>query len=109
MANVLIGQDVNCKNCTFPICDDHNSCTKETNYAVGQWLGVGEMFTIVDTPGFGDSDNDDNSLIDEMMDVLKSVIKGANAIVLLVNGGEERFDASLQQMMREMQVKRIKI
>ena len=67
------------------------------------------MFTIVDTPGFGDSDKDDNSLIDEMMDVLKSVIKGANAIVLLVNGGEERFDASLQQMMREMQVKRIKI
>ena len=62
------------------------------------------MFTIVDTPGFGDSDNDDNKLIDEMMDVLKNVIKGANAIVLLVNGGGERFDASFQQMMREMQV-----
>ena len=71
---------------------------------MGQWLGDGDMFTIVDTAGFGDSDNDDNKLIDEMMDVLKNVIKGANAIVLLVNGGGERFDASLQQMMREMQV-----
>ena len=71
---------------------------------MGQWLGDGDMFTIVDTPGFGDSDNDDNKLTDEMMDVLKNVIKGANTIVLLVNGGGERFDASLQQMMREMQV-----
>jgi len=59
------------ENCTFPICDGHDSCTKETKYAVGQWLGDGDMFTIVDTPGFGDSDNDDNILIDEMMDVLK--------------------------------------
>ena len=82
-----------------------DSCTKETKYAVGQWLGDGDMFTIVDTPGFGDSDNDDNILIDEMMDILKNIIKGANVILLLVNGGQERFDASLQQMMREMQVK----
>ena len=37
--------------------------------------------------------------------MLKNVIKGANAIVLLINGDEERFDESLQQMMREMQVK----
>ena len=36
--------------------------------------------------------------------MLKNVIKGANAIVLLINGDEERFDESLQQMMREMQV-----
>ena len=71
----MLGFDVNCKNCSFAICDGHDSCTKETTYAVGQWLGEGEMFTIVDTPGFGDSDNDDNILIDEMMDVLKSVIK----------------------------------
>ena len=41
------------------------------------------------------------------LSVLKNVIKGANAIVLLINGDEERFDESLQQMMREMQVKEI--
>ena len=38
-----------------------------------------------------------------MMDVLKNVIKGANGLVLLVNREKERFDASLQQMIREMQ------
>jgi len=103
LSNVLIGEDVNCQNCSFAVCDGHDSCTKETTYAVGPWLGDGDNFTIVDTPGFGDSDNDDNILIDEMMSVLKNVIKGANAIVLLINGDEERFDESLQQMMREMQ------
>ena len=104
LANVLLGEDVNCENCTFPICNDYESCTKETTYATGKWLGSGLDFTIVDTPGFGDSDNDDNNLIDEMMQTLKETIKGANTLVLLVDGSDERFDASLQQMMREMQV-----
>ena len=100
---MLLGEPVDCANCTFPVCDGHDSCTKHTNYATGPWLGAGRQFTVVDTPGFGDSDNDDNLLIDEMMDVLKNTIEGANAIVLLINGEEERFDASLQQMIREMQ------
>jgi len=103
LANVLLGNAVDCTNCTFPVCDGHDSCTKETTYAVGKWKGEGPDFTVVDTPGFGDSDNDDNILIDEMMQVLKDIVIGANAIVLLINGDNERFDISLQQMMREMQ------
>ena len=103
LANVLIGEAVDCTNCTFAVCNGHDSCTKQTKYAVAQWLGVGQLFTVVDTPGFGDSDNDDNILIDEMMDVLKNTVEGTNGIILLINGEEERFDASLQQMMREMQ------
>ena len=71
MSNVLLGEPVDCENCTFNVCDTHDSCTKNTKYAIGNWLGDGENFTIVDTPGFGDSDNDDNLLIDEMMGVLK--------------------------------------
>ena len=39
LANALIGENVDCSNCTFPICDDLESCTKETKYAIGQWLG----------------------------------------------------------------------
>merc|ERR1712110_1143500 len=58
---------------------------------------------IVDTPGFGDTDNDDDMLIDEMMSVLKDTLKGANAILLLVNGQQQRFNPSIQQMLREMQ------
>merc|ERR1711962_1951648 len=103
LANVLLGESPDCKNCTFPVCDDHNSCTKETSYGTGPWKGSGVVFTVVDTPGFGDSDNEDTELIDEMMGALHTTIKGANGIILLLNGEDERFDASLQQMMREMQ------
>merc|ERR1711962_1834724 len=103
LANVLLGESPDCKNCTFPVCDDHNSCTKETSYGTGPWKGSGVVFTVVDTPGFGDSDNEDTELIDEMMGALHTTIKEANGIMLLLNGEEERFDASLQQMMREMQ------
>merc|ERR1719369_461982 len=103
LANVLLGESPDCNNCTFPVCDDHNSCTKETSYGTGPWKGSGVVFTVVDTPGFGDSDNEDTELIDEMMGALHTTIKGANGIILLLNGEDERFDASLQQMMREMQ------
>merc|ERR1712212_7409 len=103
LANVLLGESPDCKNCTFAVCDGHDSCTKQTKYKVGTWLGSGPTFTIVDTPGFGDSDNEDTELIDEMMGALHSVIKGANAMVFLINGQDERFDASMQQMIREMQ------
>ena len=64
--------------------------TKISICNLGKWLGNGADFTVVDTPGFGDTDNDDNELIDEMMSVLKDTIEGANALVLLVNGEDER-------------------
>ena len=60
------------------------------------------MFTIVDTPGFGDSQSHEmeNTKINEMLNVLKSTIKGANAIVLLFNGEQIRFDYAFQQTIR---------
>ncbi len=39
LANILIGENVECTDCTFPICDELECCTKETKYATGQWLG----------------------------------------------------------------------
>ena len=68
MANVLLGQAPDCDNCTFAVCQGGDSCTKETKYAVGNWTGDATLgFTIVDTPGFGDSDGEDNILIAEMV------------------------------------------
>ena len=61
------------------------------------------LFTVVDTPGFGDSDNDDGILINEMVDVLKNVIKTANGFLLLFNGQQDRFDGLSQQMLREVE------
>merc|ERR1719495_575691 len=103
LANVLLGQPFDCNNCTFPVCDSMDSCTKDTKYAVGYWLGKEVQFTVVDTAGFGDSDNNDNDLIDEMMDTLKNAVKEANALVLLISGEQQRFNSALQQMIREME------
>lgn len=35
LANVLLGEDPDCEDCTFPVCDGSDSCTKETSYGVG--------------------------------------------------------------------------
>lgn len=104
LANALLGNAPNCDNCTFQVCPAMDSCTKETSYATGPWLGKGLEFTVIDTPGFGDSDGEQNELIDEMTGVLKDTVKGANAIVLLVKGTSNGLTSGLQQMIREMQV-----
>ena len=88
MANVLIGQSPNCDNCTFPVCPGGDSCTKETKYAVGNWTG------------FGDSDGEDNLLINEMVGTLKEVIKTTNGFLLVFKGDDERFDEKSTQMIR---------
>ena len=70
LANVLIGHDPECKTCTFAVCsaDRMESCTIETKYGTGNWLGNGEEVTVVDTPGFGDSRGDlDAPHIEEMI------------------------------------------
>ena len=100
LANVLIGQPPDCDNCTFTVCGD-DVCTKETKYAVGKWKGNADQeFTIVDTPGFGDSDMDDNMLIDEMVDTFKNYLKTANGFLLVFHGNDDRFNEGATQMIR---------
>ena len=57
---------------------------------------------MVDTPGFGDSDNDDEALIEEMMNILANVIVHSDTLVLLLDGRLTRFNASLQNMLKRM-------
>ena len=42
-----LGQNPDCSNCTFTVCNGHVTCIKNT---VGSWLAEGPDFTIVDTP-----------------------------------------------------------
>ena len=46
LANALLGCDPTNATCVFPICNGLDSCTKETTYGVGQWLGTGQDFTV---------------------------------------------------------------
>jgi len=102
LANALLGCDPKSKGCLFEVCSGMDSCTKETTIGLGSWLGEGNNFTIVDTPGFGDSDGDDLQLIQEMMDVLSNKLNSANSIVLAIDGATPRFSSELQDMLRQM-------
>ena len=59
-------------------------------------------FTIVDTPGFGDSDGEDAANVEEMVTILHENIQSTNAIVLLLKGDTNRFGEGLVNMVREM-------
>ena len=102
LANVILGCQPDSDDCLFEVCSGANSCTKETSYSIGNFIGTGEPVTIVDTPGFGDSDNDDSKLIDEMVNFLKNTLNTTNTFLLCFNGAQDRIDASIQQMIREM-------
>ena len=62
----------------------------------------GSVFTVVDTPGFGDSNGEDGVLIDEMVKALKDDIKTTNGCLILFNGEDDRYNNFLQQMLREI-------
>jgi len=104
LANAFLGCDPSFSQCTFEVCWGTDSCTKETSYGFGPWLGKGPNFTVVDTPGFGDSDNEEEILIEEMMDTLANVIDHAGTILLTLDGRTTRFSDSLTTMLKRMTI-----
>ena len=103
LANALLGFDPEHEdNALFTVCPPSmNSCTKEISYGTGKWLGKGPMFTVVDTPGFADSDKQDGVLMKDMTDFLKNNLKKAEVVVLLLDGSETRFHLGLQSMLQQ--------
>ena len=37
-------------DCLFEVCSGSDSCTKQTTYGFGSWLGSGQNFTVSTTP-----------------------------------------------------------
>ena len=90
-------------NCTFPVCHlTMKSCTTKTTIGNDFWLGTGEQFTVVDTPGFRDSANRDDQFIQEMTEVLNTNLGYTNSIMLVVDGSTKRFSSGLQGIIKEM-------
>ena len=67
----------------------------------GNWMGVGEKFTIVDTPGFGHV-VETQKLIDNVAEFLKDEIKSANAFLLFFDAHFVHMKSGLFQMLDEM-------
>jgi len=102
LANALLGCDPRSGDCMFGVCSGLDSCTKDTTLGTGPWRGELENFTVVDTPGFGDSSGDDNKLIQEMMEVLNFELVYGNTIVLALDGNIPRFSSGLIDMLKQM-------
>ena len=104
LANVLMGQGfVDVKNCTFPVCKIARPCTNSTQSATGKWLGNGPNFSVVDTPGFGDGDPKSLEKFGQLISYLKSSVKRANTLVILIDSRYQVLDATQEQMLRQMQ------
>ena len=59
--------------------------------------------TVVDTPGFQDTDEDTEELIVEMMNILNNDVETADAIVLTIDQGTPRFTPGLEEMLDELE------
>ena len=58
----------------------------------------------MDTPGFGDTDSEDEILVEEMMSTLTNTINHADTILLLLKGDDFRFNDSLIKMFKRMTI-----
>ena len=65
-------------------------------------MGTGMNFTIVDTPGFGDSDGQEAMLIDEMAKFMKKDVKSTNVFLIIFHGQNDRLHSGLVRMLREI-------
>jgi len=105
VADVLVGQPPDCDDCLFPICPGADSCTKQTQYACAPWLGIqsNKNFTVVDTPGFGDSDGQMSGLLEEMIQALKYNVTTTNIFLVAFEGLNPRLTKGLQTMLDQME------
>ena len=48
LANAFLGCDPRSEDadCLFEVCSGSDSCTKQTTYGFGSWLGIGQNFTV---------------------------------------------------------------
>jgi len=105
IADVLLGQSPMCDDCLFPICPGTASCTKATAFASGPWRGKegNKDFTVVDTPGFGDSDKNMGKLLQDMITTLKYNVSSTNMFLVAFDGPNHRLTAGLQTMLVELE------
>ncbi len=108
LANVLLGRDKNYDGSghnhgCFRVMGLNNggsSVTKKTCPDEGHWLGnySAPMFTVIDTPGFGNNLVEEEKTIESLVNVLKDEIKFIHAFVIAFKQQDNRMTHSLRSM-----------
>ena len=99
LANTLLGHSYGPQS--FPVGHGTESFTRNISLETGHWLGdsSNQKFSLVDTPGTGDTANMDCEHAMTTVKFLKEVIGTIDIIVLMFKGTNPRFDASMQKQL----------
>ena len=82
-----------------------NSCTDDILIVSGLWFGAKESVTVVDTPGFLDSENRDADFLDEIISFLKDFPKDKlGVLVITLPLTELRAKATYMQMIDQIEL-----
>jgi len=105
LANVLLGRDKNYEggefeNGCFRVSTGLDSITKDTCADQGYWMGDkdNQMFTVVDTPGFGDQLVEEEKTIENLVMTLRDEIKYVHVFILAFKQSDNRMTNSLRSM-----------
>ena len=67
-------------------------------------MGIGENFTVIDTPAFGDFDGQDEERFDATVKFMKNEVKKTNIFLLLIDGDSQHIHSGLHQMLRNLEL-----
>merc|ERR1719468_1446949 len=104
LANVLVGRDKNYNgrsfnNGCFKVSTGLDSITKRTCADQGYWLGntstSGSLFTVIDTPGFGDRLLEEEKTIENLVTTLRDQIKYVHVFIIAFKQTDNRMTHSL--------------
>jgi len=107
LANVLVGRDKNYNgrsfnNGCFKVSTGLDSITKRTCADQGYWLGntssAAQLFTVVDTPGFGDKLLEEEKTIENLVTTLRDQIKYVHVFIIAFKQTDNRMTHSLRTM-----------
>jgi GTPase SAR1 family protein len=108
LANVLLGRDKGYDGSghrhgcfrVMGLNSGGSSVTKKTCPDEGHWLGnfSNPMFTVIDTPGFGNNLVEEEKTIEGLVNVLKDEIQFIHAFVISFKQQDNRMTASLRSM-----------
>jgi len=107
LANVLVGRDKNYNgrsfnNGCFKVSTGLDSITKRTCADQGYWLGntssTAQLFTVIDTPGFGDRLLEEEKTIENLVTTLRDQIKYVHVFIIAFKQTDNRMTHSLRTM-----------